>query len=172
VASTSDQSVPRILLSTDVESLDFVTSPGFQTSRRVTSSDRYDKHDVVADLGGPVKPVIPTPLSVRHHEPQSWVDIGVRWTITTQPQLIHTARLLAGESVCTPGCTVYSISKLSSSLFSTMIIIFPIFIIVVIITVDFSVPPRSGKFPTLCFVFSHSGKLPLMEKFAVACLSE
>ena len=98
VASTDDHSLaPRILLGTDVESLAFVTSPGFQTSHRVMPSDRYDKHDVIADLGGPVKPVIPSLLSVRRQEPHSWVDIGMQWTVTTQPELIHTANLLAGE---------------------------------------------------------------------------
>lgn len=98
VASDDNYSlVPRILLNTDTESLDFVTSSGHQSSRRMTSSTRYEKHDIIADVGGPVKPVIPTPLWVWRREPPGWVDIGVQWTVTTQPQLIHIARLLAGE---------------------------------------------------------------------------
>jgi len=100
VAATDDASlVPRILRRTDDESLDFVTSPGLQTSRRVTSEARYDKHDVIADLGGPAKPVIPTPLSVERRDgAESWVYIGTRWTVLHEPELIDQARLLAGRS--------------------------------------------------------------------------
>jgi len=102
VAATNDHSlVPRVLLGTEGDSLNFVTSPGLRTSRRVTSSLRYENHDVIADLGGPAKPVIPTPLLVRRREPPSWVDIGARWTVTHQPELLHTARLLGGESTHT-----------------------------------------------------------------------
>jgi len=99
VASTSDPSlVPQIIRATDTESLDFVSSPVRRSHHRhVTASARYDKHDVIADLGGPAKPVIPTPLSVRRPDPESWVDIGTRWTVMYQPQLEHEAKLLAGE---------------------------------------------------------------------------
>ena len=98
MAATDDHSLaPRVLLQTEGESLDFVASPGFWTSRRVTPSVRYDKHDVIADVGGPVKPVIPTPLSLRRREPPGWVDVGVRWTVTHQRQLVHSARLISGD---------------------------------------------------------------------------
>jgi len=97
VAATDDSTLlPRVIHNTDSESLNFVTSRGLQTSRRVTSSARYDSHDVIADLGGPSKPVIPTPLSVQQRYPESWVDIGTRWTVSYQPELVREARLLAG----------------------------------------------------------------------------
>jgi len=102
VASTDDSSlVPRILRGTNSESLNFVTSSGLQTSRRVTSEARYDKHDVIADLGGPVKPVIPTPLFVDHRLPESWIYIGTQWTVSHERGLINEARLLAGRSFLT-----------------------------------------------------------------------
>ena len=98
VATTHDTSlVPRVIHQTDSDSLDFVTSHELQTHRRVTSSARYDKHDVIADLGGPAKPAIPTPLSVLNRHPQSWIDIGARWTVSHDPELVHEARLLAGQ---------------------------------------------------------------------------
>jgi len=90
--------MPRVIRRTESESLDFVTSHGLQTSRRVTSSHRYDKHDVIADLGGPAKPVIPTPLSVRRRYPKSWVDVDTQWTVSHQGELVHEARLLTGQS--------------------------------------------------------------------------
>jgi len=100
VASTEDTAlVPRILRGTNSESLSFVMSSGLQTSRRVTSEARYDKHDVIADLGGPVKPVIPTPLFVEHRTPESWISIGTQWTVSHQQHLINEARLLAGRSL-------------------------------------------------------------------------
>ena len=99
-ASTDDSSlVPRVLRATDSESVDFVTSFGRHSSRRVTSSARYDKHDVIADLGGPAKPVIPTPLSVQRRSPHSWVSIGTQWTISHQTELLREARLLSGQLI-------------------------------------------------------------------------
>jgi len=99
VTSTVDSRLePRVLRQTDSESLDFLKSSSLRTTRRVTSSARYDRHDVIADLGGPVKPVIPTPLSVRRRDPESWVDIGTHWTVTYQPQLVDEATLLSGQS--------------------------------------------------------------------------
>jgi len=99
-ASTDDSSlVPRVLRATDSESVDFVASSGRHSSRRVTSSARYDKHDVIADLGGPAKPVIPTPLSAQRRSPHSWVSIGTQWTISHQTELLREARLLSGQLI-------------------------------------------------------------------------
>ena len=99
VASTDDSSlVARVLRQTDSETLDFVTSPGPMAPRHVTSSARYDKHDVIADLGGPAEPaLIPTPLSVRRRQPEVWVEVATTWTVLYQPQLAHEARLLVGQ---------------------------------------------------------------------------
>ena len=97
MASTEDNRViPRVLLQTDKESLDLVMSNGQKTLRHVTIPGRYDKYDVIADLGGPAKPVIPTPLAVRHQRPQRWIDIGTDWTILHQRELVYEARLLSG----------------------------------------------------------------------------
>lgn len=97
MAATDDSSlVPRVLRVTDSESLDFVTSSAQQTSRHVTPEARYKKHDVVADLGGPAKPVIPTPLLVERPDPKNWVRIGTGWTVLHEPKLINEARLLGG----------------------------------------------------------------------------
>jgi len=98
VAATDYHSLrPRVLRQTDNESLSFVTSPGLRTSRRVMSWDRYDKYDIITDLGGPAKPVIPTPLSLQHRYPHSWVSLDTHWTVAHQPKLVHEARLLTGQ---------------------------------------------------------------------------
>jgi len=99
VASTEDSSlVPRILRSTDGESLDFVTSSSWHhTSRHVTPEARYDKHDVIADLGAAGKAVIPTPLLVERQAAESWIYIGAQWSVLHQSALINEAGLLAGR---------------------------------------------------------------------------